>query len=214
MTTPDDLDGLYAAIERYYTTKVTTHGPTPLGVDWPCTPTQELRFVQLLRLCDFKTPFSLNDIGCGYGAILRLLAQRHRRLPIDYLGVDLSPAMVLQARRLWRQRASTEFMVGNASPRSADYSIASGIFNVQLNQPEAAWLEFIKTTLFAMHATSRLGFAVNFLAPLGDSFVSQQELYRAPAEFWAGYCTDELGMTVEILANYGMREYTLLARTS
>ena len=115
MTTPDDLDGLYAAIERYYTTKVTTHGPTPLGVDWPCTPTQELRFVQLLRLCDFKTPFSLNDIGCGYGAILRLLAQRHRRLPIDYLGVDLSPAMVLQARRLWRQRASTEFMVGNAS---------------------------------------------------------------------------------------------------
>lgn len=214
MTTPDDLDGLYAAIERYYTTKVTTHGPTPLGVDWPCTPTQELRFVQLLRLCDFKTPFSLNDIGCGYGAILRLLAQRHRRLPIDYLGVDLSPAMVLQARRLWRQRASTEFMVGNASPRSADYSIASGIFNVQLNQPEAAWLEFIKTTLFAMHATSRLGFAVNFLAPLGDSFVSQQELYRAPAEFWAGYCADELGMTVEILANYGMREYTLLARTS
>ena len=170
--------------------------------------------MQLLRLCDFKTPFSLNDIGCGYGAILRLLAQRHRRLPIDYLGVDLSPAMVLQARRLWRQRASTEFMVGNASPRSADYSIASGIFNVQLNQPEAAWLEFIKTTLFAMHATSRLGFAVNFLAPLGDRFVSQQELYRAPAEFWADYCANELGMTVEILANYGMREYTLLARTS
>ena len=33
--------GLYLDIEQYYTQKVKTHGATPLGVDWPCVPTQE-----------------------------------------------------------------------------------------------------------------------------------------------------------------------------
>jgi SAM-dependent methyltransferase len=206
------LEGLYADIERYYTHKVTTHGATPLGVDWPCIPTQELRFVQLLRVCSFETPFSLNDIGCGYGAVLRLLTKRHRRLQIDYVGVDLSPAMVQEARRLWHKRVNTEFIVGNASPRSADYSIASGIFNVKLNQPEAAWLEFIKITLTAMHATSRLGFAVNFLAPLDEGLIARPELYRAPPALWMQYCERALNAQVEILGNYGMREYTLLIR--
>ena len=212
MAAEGHLEGLYADIARYYTHKVTTHGTTPLGVDWPCVPTQELSFVQLLRLCDFKTPFSLNDVGCGYGAVLRLLAKRHRRLHIDYLGVDLSPAMVLQARRLWHKRASTEFVIGNASPRLADYSIASGIFNVKLNQPEAAWLQFIKTTLSAMHATSRRGFAVNFLAPLREGLTAQPELYRARPDLWARHCEREFGMAVEMLADYGMQEHTMLAR--
>lgn len=212
MATDGHLDGLYADIERYYTHKVTTHGATPLGVDWPCRPTQELRFVQLLRVCNFEASFSLNDIGCGYGAMLGLLAKRYRRLQIDYMGVDLSPAMVLAARRLWHKRTSTEFIVGNASPRLADYSVASGIFNVKLNQPEAAWLEFIKNTLSAMHATSRLGFAVNFLAPLCDGLATQPELYRVRSDLWARHCEREFGMTVEILVDYGMQEHTLLAR--
>jgi SAM-dependent methyltransferase len=212
VATEGHLDGLYADIERYYTHKVTTHGATPLGVDWPCMPTQELRFVQLLRVCDFEASFSLNDIGCGYGAMLRLLAKRHRRLQIDYLGVDLSPAMVLEARRLWHKRTRTEFIVGSASPRLADYSVASGIFNVKLNQPEAAWLEFIKTTLSAMHATSRLGFAVNFLAPLDEGLVTRPELYRAPPALWMQYCEQEFNARVELLGNYGMREFTLLIR--
>lgn len=212
MATGGHLDGLYVDIERYYTHKVTTHGATPLGVDWPCMPTQELRFVQLLRVCKFEESFSLNDIGCGYGALLRLLAKRHRRLQIDYLGVDLSPAMVLAARKLWHKRARTDFIIGNASPRSADYSVASGIFNVKLDQPKAAWLEFIKTTLSAMHATSRLGFAVNFLAPLREGSVARPELYRVRSDLWARHCEREFGVTVEILADYGMQEHTLLAR--
>ena len=212
MATDGHLDGLYADIERYYTHKVSTHGATPLGVDWPCMPTQELRFVQLLRLCNFEASFSLNDIGCGYGAMLGLLAKRYRRLQIDYMGVDLSPAMVLAARGLWHKRARAEFIVGNASPRLADYSVASGIFNVRLNQSEAAWVEFIKTTLSAMHATSRVGFAVNFLAPLRDGLAAQPELYRVRSDLWARHCEREFGMTVEILVDYGMQEHTLLAR--
>jgi hypothetical protein len=50
--------------------KIRKFGATPLGVDWTCVSTQQLPFVQLLKLCD-TSPASLNDLGCGYGAIRR-----------------------------------------------------------------------------------------------------------------------------------------------
>jgi SAM-dependent methyltransferase len=207
------LADVHSAIGRYYTQKVEAYGPTPLGVDWPCRPTQELRFVQLLRLCDFSAPFALNDVGCGYGAMLAFLARRHRRHEISYLGLDLSPAMIAQARQLWRKRGNAEFVLASASPRVADYSIASGIFNVRLDLSDGLWTQFIEETLAAMRASSRRGFAVNFLAPLADDANLKPELYRAPSAFWCGYCEREFGARVEVLDDYGMREYTLLVRT-
>lgn len=206
----DHLAELYLDVERYYSRKIKAHGATPLGVAWPCQPTQELRFVQLLRVCEADTSFSLNDIGCGYGALLAFLARRHRRKKIDYLGLDLSAHMIAEARRLWGKRPHTEFLVASASPRVADYSLASGIFNVKLNQSEALWTHFVETTLTAMRDASRRGFAVNFLAPLAQGETAQAELYRTPPGVWQSYCEKNLDARVEVLQGYGMREFTLL----
>lgn len=208
------LAALYAGIDRYYSRKVNIHGPTPAGVDWPCLPTQELRFEQLLRVCGLQPPFSLNDIGCGYGALLAFLAKRHRHAArIDYLGVDLSAAMVTEARLLWRQRPMTEFLAANTSPRVADYSVASGIFNVKLDQPRALWESFIVRTLADMHRNSRAGFAVNFLAPLAGGGAGPPELYRVEPQHWQRHCEQALGARVEVLQGYGLpQEYTLVAR--
>src|SRR5882724_9353149 len=57
------LDAIYSGIAAYYSAKANKFGPTPLGVDWTCQATQEMRFVQLLKLCDFTSAFSLNDLG-------------------------------------------------------------------------------------------------------------------------------------------------------
>ena len=208
------LETLHGEIDRYYTRKVEKYGPSPLGVDWSCVPTQEMRFVQLLKVCQFDAPLTLNDIGCGYGALLAYLSRRHRGKTIDYLGLDLSNAMIVQARRLWGRRAHTQFVVSSASPRIADYSIASGIFNVKLQQPLALWTQFVTTTLADMHATSRRAFAVNFLAPLPDDAPLVPEVYRVAPEVWRAHCEQTFGAKVEVLSSYGMNEFTLLVRTS
>jgi len=91
------LGDVLSDVEAYYSARVAKHGATPLGVDWSCWATQNLRFVQLLKLCDFSAPFALNDIGCGYGALAAHLAMRHADAEIDYLGVDLSQAMIRRA---------------------------------------------------------------------------------------------------------------------
>jgi Methyltransferase domain len=204
------LEQVYAVVEKYYADRVSKHGATPFGVDWTCIATQELRFVQLLKICKFTAPFSLNDVGCGYGAALAYLAKRHASVDIDYLGLDLSSGMINHAAKLYGCRSDTQFLVAHVSPRLADYSIASGIFNVKLDQPLDIWERFIARTIKDMSATSRRGFSVNFIAPEEAVRNSTLQLYRTSPEPWVRFCERELGCTVEIISDYGLREITLL----
>jgi trans-aconitate methyltransferase len=171
-----------------------------------------LRFIQLLRLCSFEAAFSLNDVGCGYGALRGFLRQRHRLARIDYLGVDLSQAMIDSARSRWGHVPQTRFEAASALLRMADYSIASGLFNVRLHHADTDWERWVAHTLQSLHAASQIGFAVNFLAPPQTGEASPQELYRPTIEQWKSYCESDLHSTVEPITGYGMREYTLLVR--
>jgi len=207
-----DLADIYTTVARYYTAKVLRHGATPRGVDWTCTATQELRFVQLLRVCDGSARFSLDDFGCGYGAVLGYFDRWQPHAAVDYLGLDLSATMVRRGRRLWGERAHTRFVVGKTSPRVADYAIASGLFNVRLHEPPGRWTAFIARTLADMAATSRRGFAANFMAPKDRAEDEEPELYRSAPAPWIEYCERELGGSVELAAGYGLREFTLLVR--
>ena len=107
--TPGALAGLRHRVGAYYTDRIARHGPTPEGVAWTCGPTQELRFVQLLKVCDFSGPFSLNDLGCGYGALVGFIRRRYRGARVDDLGIDLSEAMVGAAQRLWARQQHAKF---------------------------------------------------------------------------------------------------------
>lgn len=62
----------------------------------------------LLRRIPLSIVQSL-DIGCGKGVFTRQLAERSRHV----LAVDLSPIMIEQARRLSKESASIEFLVGD-----------------------------------------------------------------------------------------------------
>jgi SAM-dependent methyltransferase len=202
------LAALHAGIAAYYTDKVTRFGATPAGVDWTCVPTQEMRFVQLLKLSDFATPFSLNDVGCGYGALLGFLDWRYPGCAVEYTGVDLSAAMIRRAQRRWRGRPGVRFVRGHVPPARATWSVASGIFNVQLEQPRPAWEAFIAATLHDLNATSALGFAVNFV----HDRVTRRGLYTAHPERWADHCTTMFGAATEVIDGYGLPEFTLLVR--
>ena len=203
------------AVSAYYSGTLQRFGAMPLGVDWPNRLNQELRLVQLLKVCDLSAPRSLNDVGCGYGALRTLLSRRHRRAQIDLLGTDVSPAMVGAARRRWRHRADCVFEVAEGAVRLADYSLASGIFNVKLACPLPEWEALVAGTLDNLKRHSRLGYAVNFIAPPAPApgQASPPELYRPAAERWLAHLADtQPGAGVTVLRGYGLPEYTLLVR--
>ncbi len=205
------MRGARAKVRTYYSGKIRHHGPTPLGVDWPNAISQYLRFAQLLKICDFSKPFSLNDFGCGYGALLEFLALKHPRSKITYHGVDLSTLMVEAARECWKNNPDATFALGSRCGRMADYSLASGVFNVSLGHPVREWESYVESILADLHGSSRIGFSANFMLP-HDTRPGEHELYRTEPERWISFCASSLGSRVECLAGYGLREFTLLVR--
>jgi cytochrome P450 len=207
----ETLADVQSRIAAYYTETITRFGATPRGVDWTCRATQEMRFVQLLKLCDIPAPFSLNDFGCGYGALAAFLGSRDPAARVDYVGIDLSEVMIRRARRRYRGMPGRRFVVGDTALRRADYSVASGVMNVQLDIARNIWEAFVAETLRTMRRCSRLGFAVNFLEE-SPSAPASHALYRTAPEPWVQFCHDTLGCSAEIIRGYGMREFTLLFR--
>ncbi|GLH78555.1 hypothetical protein SSBR45G_34640 [Bradyrhizobium sp. SSBR45G] len=206
------LDEIHASVESYYSEKIIAFGPVPAGADWDSIITQDVRFLQLLRICDFSAPLALNDVGCGYGALLSYLSRYHGETEIDYLGFDLSPAMIAQADRLQRDLSRAGFRVAAHSPRVADYSVASGIFNVRLDHPVETWERYVGQTLVDMHAHSRRGLAVNFMTP-DPVNADPERLYCTMPEPWVQFARDRLRSSAKVVAGYGLREFTLLIST-
>jgi SAM-dependent methyltransferase len=201
----------HVEVRDYYSATINQHGATPFGVDWPSAASQYLRFVQLLRICDFSAPFSLNDFGCGYGALLEYLAYRHPAASIAYRGVDISPPMIEAARSLWKQNENATFFLDSQCRERADYSLASGVFNVCLGVGKAKWEAGIETILRDLRQNSRRGFSVNFMLPL-ESAADKPALYRVAPQRWLDFCETDLHCETEQISNYGLREFTLLAR--
>lgn len=208
-----ELNLVCTQVRAYYAAKLAGHGATPRGVDWSCTATQWLRFVQVLRICPANAPFSLIDLGCGYGALATFLIKHRGVANVDYLGVDLSPEMVRRGRRRHPGNSRVNFVVGRNVSEPSDYVVASGIMNVMLGFPLLTWERFVSTMLFDMHQMSKFGFAVNFLKK-SEQHSQPGLLYCTTPGKWARFCEQKLGRSVEILDDYGLQEFTLLARTS
>jgi SAM-dependent methyltransferase len=207
----DQLEGIHAGIVAYYSETLRRHGATPRGVDWADAAAQELRFAKLLKICEFSNRFALNDFGCGYGALLTYLAKCHPGAAVHYLGIDLAPAMIAEANRLWGGYRDAKFVVGAVSPRCAEYSIASGIFNVKRSERQECWEQFIAHTLTNLRAASQRGFAVNFKAANNPDSPPRSGLYVTTPQRWIEFCDRQLGCSVELLTDYGLNEFTLLA---
>ena len=94
--------------------------------------------------------------------------------------------MIAAAKRRWKHNTGAKFSTDSACRELADYSLASGVFNVKLNWPVAEWESYVSSILSDLRANSRRGLAVNFMLPLEQSS-EQPLLYRTPPDRWVDY---------------------------
>ena len=121
--------------------------------------------------------------------------------------------MVRRGQRRHADDCNVRFVAGRNVSEMSDYVVASGIMNVMVGFSLRTWEKFVSTMLIDMHRMSKAGFAVNFLKKPGQPS-DQGQLYCTTSGKWARFCERELGRSIEIVDDYGLQEFTLLARTA
>ena len=205
-----NFDQILIDVAQYYSKKIETYGPTPSGVDWNSAELQVLRFEQLLKLCDTTQPFSINDYGCGYGALIDYLTGRG--YTFQYHGFDLSELMIIKANELHRSLSHCQFSTTESFLSPADYTVASGIFNVKQQTSNEEWLAYILHTLYRIAQLSRKGFAFNILTSYSDPERQRPDLYYADPLFFFDYCKKNFSRFVALLHDYPLYEFTILVK--
>lgn len=198
-------------VEAYYTAKVVAHGPTARGADWNSEASQQLRFQQLLRVLDNERgPFTVNDLGCGYGALAAYLHARGGTF--HYQGFDLSPTMIQLACKQYGHLANCCFSHPPDALAPAHYTVASGIFNVKLTTETEQWHAYMLDTIDRLAALSTRGFAFNVLTSYSDPDRMRPDLYYADPCFLFDYCQRHYSRWVTVLHDYGLYEFTVVVK--
>ena len=203
---------LLTEVADYYTAKLAEHGETARGVDWNGEESQTTRFAQLCKIIDTSGPFSINDLGCGYGALYDFLAKEHAAF--SYVGIDVSEGMVQAATQRYQDKAQARFILAGEPDQVADYGVASGILNVRMGRSDEEWRVYLEDTLDVLDRTSRLGFAFNCLTSYSDADKMRDYLYYADPCALFDICKRRYSRNVALLHDYKLYEFTMLVRKS
>ena len=206
----DDADFVQRTL-AHYADKFAQHGSTPQGVDWNGAASQRLQFEQLLRLLPPPgAAFSVNDFGCGYGALADLLHELHPQASL--WGNDINAEMVAAAHQRHGANPQMRFDVASRPLQVADWGIASGVFTLRLGRSDAACWQAMADGLDALDATSRHGFAFNCLTSWSDADKMKEHLYYPDPAAVFNHCKRAHARNVALLHDYGLYAFTILVR--
>jgi SAM-dependent methyltransferase len=202
-------DDLIRPVVGYYAARFDAFGPTAAGVDWNGEESQVLRFEQLLKLQTGTAAFTINDFGCGYGALAGYLQSRFPEFA--YTGFDLAPAMLRHARAAYDDDERIAFVDSEVDLRRSSYTVASGVFHVRLGAGDE-WKGYALETLDRLWELSTAGMAFNLLTSYSDPELMRPDLWYAnPTEIF-DYCKRRYSREVALLHDYGIYEFTVLVR--
>jgi SAM-dependent methyltransferase len=200
-------------IDQYYSDKIKKFGATPQGVDWKDEASQKIRFRQLLKILHQRRDFSLNDLGCGYGSLLGYMIESGFE-SFQFCGYDLSEEMIAQAGLLFKGAENNSFkrITDSNQLAPADYTVASGIFNVKMEYEEKEWMDYFLATLNNMNVVSQKGFSFNALTKYSDKEFMKDNLYYADPLFIFDYCKTHFSKHVSLIHDYPLYEFTILVK--
>jgi SAM-dependent methyltransferase len=207
-----ELTEALAGVEALYTANLAEHGTSSASVGWPDPEKQRLRFDKLAYVIasDPPTePITVNDWGCGYGAMFRYLDERPDVRLGGYTGYDISAEMLAAARSFVGDPRAT-WVQGAEVTKAADYSFVSGTFNVRMEASDAAWQAYIERTLQQLAERSRKGFAFNLLTSYVDW--RKDDLFYADPSHFFGFCRENISRFVTLLHDYPLYEWTIAVR--
>lgn len=194
-------------VKELYSNNIRQHGKSPLSVGWRNVESQTLRFDKLTTGMDSSVPVTINELGCGYGAMYEHLQNKLSSSLSHYRGYDISEEMLEAAQNQIGINSNVELILDKKIQEKADYTFASGIFNVRFESDDLSWERHIFATLNNMNEVSYKGFSFNLLT----SYVDYREphLYYGDPCFFFDFCKKHFSKKVALLHDYPLWEWTI-----
>lgn len=204
-------DDALESVAGYFSAKLAEHGTHAKGVDWNGESRQFLSFEKLLKILPDKPGhFSINDLGCGYGALYDYLRERYP--DFSYIGCDISKEMIAAATERHGEFGNARYVTASAPPDVAQFGVASGTFNMRLGHSDAEWEAIVLDALDILDRTSSVGFAFNCLTSYSDPDRMRDDLYYPDPRMMFDVCKRKYSRNVALLHDYDAYEFTILVR--
>ncbi|MNQ42777.1 Methyltransferase domain protein [compost metagenome] len=204
-----EMNEIHNQISEYYASKIKEFGPIPQGVDWNSAESQELRFEVLSNLIQEQEHFSILDFGCGFGSMFAYFNAKYNSF--EYIGFDVAEEMIIAALNKFPKQENAKWTT-SLPTRKTDYVIASGIFNVKLENSDEDWLNYILETLKKIDEYSIKGFSFNVLTTYSDAAYMKDYLYYADPSILFDYCKKNFSKNVALLHDYNLYEFSIIVR--
>ena len=204
---------LLDVVAAAYDYKFSQHGPTHEGVMWEDDETQKRRFEILVTLLASERSnhsISVNDLGCGYGALFSYLTDQEVLRVGAYYGYDICAKMIASAKRRG-DGPRAQFFVSDTAMKSADYSFASGTFALKAAAQDEEWNRYIKSSLRNLWQQSEIGMAFN-LPDREKAAEPDSWFYYADSKEFLDFCFSEFTPNAELIVCDELPDFTILAR--
>lgn len=198
------------SIQKFYADRFTADD-NAVKVGWKSKQAQWNRFSQLTKVISSDN-FRLNDLGCGLGDYYWYL-KAIGYSDFEYHGYDVMPVMIEEAIKLNNEpNAHFKQIQIPEDIFIADYTVASGIFNLKFKMANEQWLEYIHETISVMYSKSLKGIAFNCLTSYADKEYMRDELYYADPCKMFDFCKRKFSRNVALLHDYEEYDFTILVR--
>jgi SAM-dependent methyltransferase len=187
-------------VSKYYSQLLDEHGYDVASVDYGRATSQQKKFEILSQVMSLRGKRVL-DVGCGFADFADFLAYKHGDL--HYEGVDITPEMVIQARRLHPNLNLRVLDIMSDDPGGPyDLVTSNGIFYLLRTNAESYMYALIRR----MYDLSQHAVAFNSLSLWAD--------YQEPGEFYAdpiktlAFCRT-LSRRITFRHEYMSRDFTI-----
>ena len=203
---------LLKPVARSYEWSIHKYGPIHRAAAWRDEKRQQRRFDIFTGLLAYDTNrdnVTINDLGCGYGAMF----DTFRKLPQfnngTYFGYDISKSMIKAAEiKISDPRAL--FILNHKATENADYSFVSGTYNMKMAANEDEWLGYIEESIGQLWSKTKISMGFNMLNI--ESPLRENTLYYADPAHFMNFCQKNLKANVRMINLLHPNEFVIFIR--
>jgi len=187
-------------------------GPKHKAVAWRDEERQQRRFQIFVGLLAYDTKrddVTINDLGCGYGAMFDTFKELPQFSDGTYFGYDISDAMLTAGRQQVSDPRAL-FINSHQATEMADYSFVSGTYNMKMAAPELAWRNYVEENLVQLWSKTRIGLGFNMLNI--QSPLREKTLYYANPHYFMDFCEKNLDGQIRLIDLLHPNEFVIFVR--